>query len=89
MRSVRPRGTIILKSTITSDSGVDLTPLVINEITVVGSRCGPFPEALAALESKEVDVSALISMELPLHRGLEALSAAADGEHLKVLMSMH
>lgn len=89
MRSVRPRGTIILKSTITSDRGVDLTPLVINEIKVVGSRCGPFPEALAALESKEVDVSALISMELPLHHGLEALSAAADGTHLKVLMGMH
>ena len=51
MRAVRPRGTIVLKSTFAATAGMNLAPLVINEVTVVGSRCGPFGEALDALEA--------------------------------------
>lgn len=88
MRTVRPRGTIVLKSTIAAEGGMNLAPLVVNEVTVIGSRCGPFPDALRALARGEVDVSTLISQILPLSRGPEALEAAADGRNLKVLIDM-
>ena len=86
MRTVRPRGTIVLKSTFAADSGLNVTPLVVNEVTVVGSRCGPFPDALRALRAGEVDVSALISAEFGLSEGPAALAAAARPDHLKVLL---
>jgi len=86
MRTVRPRGTILLKSTFAADSGMNLAPLVIDEVTVVGSRCGPFPDALRALTRKEVDVSALVSAEFPLSDGAAALRAAASPNNLKVLL---
>ena len=88
MRAVRPRGTIVLKSTIAATSGMNLAPLVINEITVVGSRCGPFSEALRALSSRQVDVDALVSRVFPLRQGLEALEAAGHSENIKVLLDM-
>jgi len=86
MRTVRPRGTIILKSTFAADAGLNLAPLVINEITVVGSRCGPFHDAIRALADGEVDVSALISAEFPLSKGLAALEAARSPRNIKVLL---
>ena len=90
MRTVRPRGTIVLKSTfaVASAGGVNLAPLVIDEITVVGSRCGPFPVAIAALARREVDVSALISAEFALADGPAALAAAASGKSIKVLLDV-
>ncbi len=88
MRAVRPRGTIVLKSTFAAAEGLDLAPLVVHEITVVGSRCGPFPAALQALAAGEVDVSALISAEFPLAEGPAALEAAGDADHLKVLLDV-
>jgi threonine dehydrogenase-like Zn-dependent dehydrogenase len=57
---LHPRGTLVLKSTVAGKSNINLAPLVIEEITVVGSRCGPFNRALAALEKKEVKVDFLI-----------------------------
>jgi threonine dehydrogenase-like Zn-dependent dehydrogenase len=86
MRCVRPRGTILLKSTTALGEELNLAPLVVNEITVVGSRCGPFADALEALETGAVDVSALITAEYPLERGLEAFQAARDPRNLKVLI---
>ena len=88
MRAVRPRGTIVLKSTFAADSGMNLAPLVIDEITVVGSRCGPFPEAIAALARGDVDVSALISAEFPLAEGPAALAAARNAKNIKVLLDV-
>ena len=58
--AVRPRGTLILKSTIAGNHQVSLAPVVINEINVIGSRCGPFPDALEALAAKQVSVTPLI-----------------------------
>jgi threonine dehydrogenase-like Zn-dependent dehydrogenase len=75
-----------LKSTLASHPSVDLAPLVIHEIHVVGSRCGPFPPALRALESGAVDVAPLISHRLPLSAGAEAFRRAAQPGALKVLI---
>lgn len=84
--ATRPRGTIVLKSTVAGKHDLDLAPLVIDEIQVVGSRCGPFPPALEALASGEVDVAALVSDRMPLGRGDEALRRATEPGVLKVLL---
>jgi threonine dehydrogenase-like Zn-dependent dehydrogenase len=93
MRTVRPRGTIVLKSTFAAESGLNLAPLVIDEITVVGSRCGPFQDALQALSGADgrepVDISPLVSGRYPLTEGLAALKAAAEPGQLKVLLDIH
>lgn len=84
----RPRGTIVLKSTYADHAQLDLAPAVVNEITVVGSRCGPFPDALNALARQEIDVNSMISRQLPLDRGIEAFQLAADPRHIKVLLKV-
>ncbi|HTY17466.1 MAG TPA: alcohol dehydrogenase catalytic domain-containing protein [Myxococcota bacterium] len=81
-----PRGTLVLKSTHAASEPVDLAPLVIHEIHVVGSRCGPFPPALRALERGEVEVDSLVSERAPLTRAAEALARAAAPGVLKVLI---
>ncbi len=88
MRTVRPRGTIVLKSTFAAPGGLNLAPLVIDEITVVGSRCGPLPDAIAALARREVDVTALISAEFALADGPAALAAARNAKNIKVLLDV-
>ena len=82
----RPRGTLVLKSTLAERSTLDLAPLVIDEISVVGSRCGPFPPALRALETDRVSVKPLISERVPLRAADEALRLAARPGTLKVLI---
>ncbi len=88
MQLVRPRGTIVLKTTVADQAGVDLSPIVINEITLVGSRCGPFDEALGMLTEGRVDVLSLISRRMKLTDGLEALQAAQQPDVIKVLMEV-
>lgn len=88
MRMVKPTGTIVLKSTFAGRAAMNLAPLVINEVTLVGSRCGPFPEAIAALAAGEIEVSDLITARFPLQRGLDALAAAASGENIKVIIDV-
>ena len=88
IRAVRPRGTIVLKSTFAAETGMNLAPLVINEITVVGSRCGPFDEALDMLAGGAVDVSDLVSGRFPLRQARDALAAADDGNRIKVLIDV-
>jgi threonine dehydrogenase-like Zn-dependent dehydrogenase len=82
----RPRGTLILKSTVSAHEPLDLAPLVIHEITVVGSRCGPFPPALRALEAGDVEVDALVAARVPLAQAESALARAAGAGVLKVLV---
>jgi threonine dehydrogenase-like Zn-dependent dehydrogenase len=84
--SVRPRGTLVLKSTIAGEHRLSLAPLVINEITVIGSRCGPFPEALKALAEKSVAVTPLIETVFPLTQGTVAVERAARSGARKVLL---
>lgn len=85
--ATRPRGTVVLKSTVAGHHDLDLAPLVINELQVLGSRCGPFEPALEALAAREIDVESLVDARLPLARGDEALRRAAERGVLKVLVS--
>jgi threonine dehydrogenase-like Zn-dependent dehydrogenase len=88
IESVRPRGTLVLKSTVASPHTLSLAPLVINEITVVGSRCGRFAPALQALAHHQVTVAPLIERVYPLAEGLAAVAHAARPGALKILMRM-
>lgn len=83
---VRPRGIMVLKSTYHGLVEADLSSLVVDEIQVVGSRCGPFPAALRLLNEKRVDVTPLIEAEYPIDRGLAAFEHAARRGSLKVLV---
>lgn len=82
----RPRGTIVLKSTYASRGDVDLTGIAVKELTVVGSRCGPFPRALDALAQGRVVVSPLVDAVHPLSDGIAALARAGQPGVLKVLI---
>ncbi len=83
---LKPRGTLVLKSTATESKELNLSSLVINEITLVGSRCGPFSPAIKALENKAVDVKPLISSIFPADKALEAFKIAAEKNTFKVLV---
>lgn len=85
---VRPRGTIVIKTTVAERFSINLAPLVINEISVVGSRCGPFGPALAALSDGGVRVREMISAVLPFEQAAEAFDIASKPETLKVLLRM-
>lgn len=87
LRLVRPKGTLVLKSTFAGKTTVDLTKLVVGEVRVLGSRCGPFRPALRLLERGAVAVEPLIDGEYPLDRALEALEHAARPGVRKVLLS--
>jgi threonine dehydrogenase-like Zn-dependent dehydrogenase len=84
---VRPRGTIVLKTTIAASQTLDLAPVVVDEIAVVGSRCGPFDRALEAFVHGLVDVRPMISDRFDLSEGMRALERAAEPRVLKVLLS--
>ncbi len=110
MQMVRPRGTIVMKTTTAPGSAapgtpaphaaaerseaagnaavapLDLSPLVIHEIKLIGSRCGPIPDALDALSAQKIDVVSLISKRMKLADGVEALKVAARSDTLKVLL---
>jgi threonine dehydrogenase-like Zn-dependent dehydrogenase len=86
MEFVRPRGTIVLKSTIAASHGLNLAPVVVDEVTVVGSRCGPMGEALESLARGDVQVEPLITAEYGLADAPQALEAAARPEAIKVLV---
>ncbi len=86
LSAVRPRGTLVLKSTIAHEHRISLAPLVIREITVVGSRCGPFPDALEALARKRVSVTPMIQKIYPLAEGLEAIAHAGKSGARKILL---
>lgn len=83
---VRPRGVLVMKSTYHGELRFDAAPLVVNEIEVVGSRCGPFPVALEKLRQKAVDVRPLLSVRFPLQDGLKAFHRAQESGVLKVLL---
>ena len=82
----RPRGTLVLKSTLAEAPSLDLAPLVVNEINVVGSRCGPFEPALAALADGSIEVEPLIAARFPLQLAQAALARAGEPGVLKVLI---
>jgi threonine dehydrogenase-like Zn-dependent dehydrogenase len=77
---VRPRGTIVLKSTFHGETSVALSPVVVDELTLVGSRCGPFGAALDLLSRGRIDARLLVDASYPLDRFSEAFAAAAAGQ---------
>ena len=83
---IRPRGTVVLKTTIAGAQTLSLAPVVVDEVTIVGSRCGPFDRALDALANGLVHVRSLISERFELSDGLHALERAAAPGVLKVLL---
>lgn len=76
---VRPRGTIVLKSTIHGETPVAFSPLVVDEITVIGSRCGPFDRAIDLLARGAIDVKPLVAGVYPLERFADAFDCARRG----------
>lgn len=86
LRLVRPRGTLVLKSTFHGKAHVDLAKLVVGEVRVVGSRCGPFAPALELLAAGAVAVEPLIEAEYPLAEALRAIEHAALPGVRKVLL---
>ncbi len=85
---VRPRGTLVLKSTFHGSQETAFAPLVVDEISIVGSRCGPFAPALRLLEKKLIDLDSMISAEFPIAQGVRALEYANEKGVLKVLITM-
>ncbi len=89
LKLVRPRGTIVLKTTVAGTQTLAWAPFVIDEVTLVGSRCGPFDRALEALENGLVEVEPLIADRFNLSNGLMALQRAQQKGVLKVLLDMN
>jgi threonine dehydrogenase-like Zn-dependent dehydrogenase len=85
-RAVRPRGVIVVKSTYKGSIEINLSALVVNEITVIGSRCGPFPPAMRALRTGLVDPRPLVSARYQLSQAIQAFGHAAQSGALKVLI---
>lgn len=87
-RLVRPRGKLVLKSTWVADEPVDLAPLVINEITLVGSRCGPLPEAINALAAGRVVVHGMITSRFRLSQFEQAFAKLKEPNQIKAVFEI-
>ena len=85
---VRPRGTVVLKTTLAGTQSMEWAPVVVDEITIVGSRCGPFDRALVALAEQRIPVGPLLSKTFALEDGLGALQYAGQPSVLKVLLEV-
>jgi len=87
VRMTRPRGTIVMKSTVHGLAGFDTAPIIVNEITLVGSRCGRFEPAIDLLKNGLINVGDMISERMPLDRAPQAFRNAAKSGVLKVLLT--
>jgi len=83
----RPRGTVFMKSTIHGMVSMNNASVIVNEITLIGSRCGRFEPALDLLRSRSINVIDMISERLPLSRAPRAFARASEGGVLKVLLN--
>lgn len=86
LRLLKPRGTLVLKTTVAGSQTLSLAPLVIDEINIVGSRCGPFVPALEALEHKRIQVEPLIDATYSLAESLKAFERATTQPTMKLLL---
>ena len=90
MALCRPRGTIVLKSTLASQGALNLAPVVIHEQTILGSRCGRFKDGLAMMQNfPDMPLERLITAQRPLEEALAAFEQAGSGKALKVLLRIH
>jgi threonine dehydrogenase-like Zn-dependent dehydrogenase len=87
VQMVEPRGTVILKSTIHGEVAIDTAPVIVNEITLVGSRCGRFEPALELLTNKKLNVESMITGTMRLTDAAAAFERAAERGVLKVLLA--
>lgn len=85
-RAIRPRGTLVMKSTYKGEMSVNFSSIVVDEINIIGSRCGPFEPALRLMEKREVDPSVLVMASYKLDDTLKAFEHAARAGVLKVLV---
>lgn len=85
-QAIRPRGTLVMKSTYKGEMQVNFSQIVVDELTITGSRCGPFAPALRLLENGLVDPLGMIAAEYPLEEGLKAFEHASQRGVLKVLL---
>ena len=86
--ALKPQGTLVLKSTYAQALNIDMGPVVVDELRLVGSRCGPFDSALTMLEEQQVDVESLIDGRFALADGVEAFAYSRSPGVLKVLLEM-
>ena len=87
-RSLRPRGTLVMKSTYTGELTINASSIVVDELTVIGSRCGPFEPALRLLADGKIDPEPLIHGRYPLINGIEAFEHAQQPGVLKVIVDV-
>jgi threonine dehydrogenase-like Zn-dependent dehydrogenase len=87
-RALRPRGTLVLKSTYAGELSLDASAVVVDELTIVGSRCGPFEPALRLLAEERVTVEPMVQARYPLSEAGSALERAGEPGVLKVLLEM-
>lgn len=88
LQIVKPRGKIVLKTTIANKIQLDMNQFVINEISLVGSRCGPFPPAIKAIRSRQIDLYPLIGYVYPIEEGVKAFQHASSKSALKVILKV-
>ncbi|HUP59578.1 MAG TPA: alcohol dehydrogenase catalytic domain-containing protein [Thermoanaerobaculia bacterium] len=84
--SLRPRGTLVMKSTYAGELTLNASSIVVDELTIIGSRCGPFPAALRLLADRAIDPTPLIHARYPLSDGIAAFEHAQKPGVLKVLL---
>jgi threonine dehydrogenase-like Zn-dependent dehydrogenase len=85
-KAIRPRGTLVMKSTYKGEMSINFSSIVVDEINIVGSRCGPFEPALRLMEFGQVDPTVLIADEFNLEDALRAIQRAGEAGVLKVLV---
>jgi threonine dehydrogenase-like Zn-dependent dehydrogenase len=85
-KAIRPRGTLVMKSTYKGEISVNFSSIVVDEVNIIGSRCGPFELALRLMESKQVDPTVLIAADFKLGDALKAFEEAAKAGVLKTLV---
>src|SRR5215207_1072345 len=85
-KAIRPRGTLVMKSTYKGELSVNFSSIVVDELNLIGSRCGPFEPALRLMESRQIDPTVLIAEEFKLDEALKAFERAAETGVLKVLV---
>ena len=85
-QAIRPRGTLVIKSTYKGEMNVNFSSIVVDEVNIIGSRCGPFEPALRLMESRQVDPTVLIDAEFSLGDVLKAFERAGEAGMLKVLV---
>lgn len=89
LKLVKPRGTIVLKSTFAGENGPNLAEVVIHEVNIVGSRCGPFDQAIQSLADGKVSVQPLVTSRFVLEEAVVAFEAAQQKDQLKVLLDIN